>query len=70
MLIINKTNLNNEEIGRIIDYIISKGKEDTYYYGKYESFTVVSAKNEKFYKVDIKYLKRYTKFIITEENNG
>ena len=67
MLIQNKTNLSCEEVGKIIDKIISDGKEDTYYYGKKEAFTCCSVKEEKFYKIKIEYLKRYTKFIIEEE---
>lgn len=67
MLILNKTDLTNEEVGRLLDYLQSSGNYETFYFGKKDSYTVVSVKNEKLYRVDVEYLKRYTKFTIKEE---
>ena len=67
MLIVNKTDLSYEEIGKLIDDIIkqNKGKEfdkkiKTAIY-KFDWFNVI--------QVDVYYLKKYTKFIFLERGS-
>ena len=61
-LICNYTDLSNKEIGIVLDEL--KKHIDTIYYGKIETSTF-EIKN-RWFKVEIHYLKRYTKFIIYE----
>ena len=66
MLIVNKTDLSYEEIGKLLDDIIkqNKGKEfdkkiKTAIY-KFDWFNII--------QVDIYYLKKYTKIVVWEKN--
>lgn len=61
-LICNYTDLSNKEIGIVLDEL--KKHIDTIYYGKIETSTV-EIKN-RWFKVEIYYLKKYTKFVIYE----
>lgn len=61
-LICNYTDLSNKEIGIVLDEL--KKHIDTIYYGKIEVSTF-EIKN-RWFKVEIYYLKRYTKFVIYE----
>ena len=66
MLIVNKTDLSYEEIGKLLDDIVkqNKGKEfdkkiKTAIY-KFDWFNII--------QVDIYYLKKYTKIVVWEKN--
>lgn len=63
--IINNTNLNNEDIGVIIDYIIANSKEDTLYYGKHE-YCIANYKKHKIY-IDIVYMKDFVRWYFRED---
>ena len=68
MLIKNKTSLAYEDVGKIIDRLIKSSEGNTFYFGKKESVYV--SYNKKKYKLSITYLKKYTKLILEEVNNG
>lgn len=65
ILIENKTKENYKEIGTIIDNINNHNKGKTNYYGK--CYYCVIQTDYKHYKVTIKTLKKYTKYVIEEE---
>ena len=65
MRIINKTDLTNEQIGKVIDHI-SKD-QDTLYYGKVSSYTF--SRPGKDYRLTIYYMKSDTKLVFEEVHN-
>ena len=64
MLIVNKTDLSYEEIGKLLDDIVkqNKGKEFDKNIGKYQKDI------DNIIQVDIYYLKKYTKIVVWEKN--
>lgn len=66
IMVINNTDLSIRRIGEIIDKIIDEGKEDTIYYGKKDKFIIKHLHSEKDYKIELEYLKSYTKWVFTE----
>ena len=67
-LINNMTNFSNTEIGRILDYISKT--IDTIYYGKKDIQDFNYMDRHKKIRVEITYLKRYTRFDIYELKDG
>lgn len=67
MKIVNKTNLRYAELGLIIDEIMKRDIGDTHYYGQIEC-TFVEFGSHKI-KVQIRYLKRYVKWVFYEISN-
>lgn len=66
MLIVNKTKLPLKEVFNIILKIVENGDEgETFYYGKTDCFFVKNNCGNK-YKIEIKYMKRYVKWVIKE----
>ena len=70
-LINNMTDLSNQDIGKVLDEISKM--VDTIYYGKVDAttFTLINKKTniKRNFKIQIRYLKKYTRFDIWEENN-
>ena len=65
--IINNTKLCYKDIGSVIDKIINnKDNEETHYIGQVE-WIIIEVKN-KYYLVQIRYLKRYVEWIFSEKN--
>lgn len=66
MKIVNYTQLKYSIIGDIIDKIINnKDNEETHYIGQIE-WVIVEVKN-KYYVVQIRYLKRYVEWIFSDK---
>lgn len=63
-LIVNKTDLTNTDIGKFLDQLKENQEIDTIYYGKVDKIWFLH--KGKRYRLDIKYLKRYTSFIFKE----
>ena len=68
ILIDNRTKLNNEEIGYIIDDLQEREKGSTQYYGKWKGYELKYG-DEKL-KVETLVMKRYLKVLILEETNA
>lgn len=67
MLIVNKTNLPLKEIFKIICKVEEESDPgETFYYGKRDIFTIINYGNNKRYIIEIKYMKRYVKWVIKE----
>ena len=64
-LIINNSDLTNTDIGKFLDQLKENQQIDTIYYGKVDRIWFLH--KGKRYKLDIKYLKRYTSFIFKED---
>lgn len=64
--IVNKTKLDMEIIGKLIDRVLLDAKEDTLYVGKKDSFIFKHLDPEKDIKLEIVYLKTKVKWIFTE----
>lgn len=64
-LIINNSDLTNTDIGKFLDQLKENQQIDTIYYGKVDRIWFLH-KNKR-YRLDIKYLKRYTSFIFKED---
>ena len=62
----NRTSLNNEEIGIIIDDLQEREKQKTQYYGKWKGYEFERKNNEK-YKIETLVMKRYLKVLILED---
>lgn len=60
MKITNNTNLPYKIIGEFIDDCIKRNEVETLYYGKVDYFTI--GYKDRLYKVQIRYLKRYTEW--------
>ena len=69
ILIDNRTKLNNEEIGIIIDDLQEREKSSTQYYGKWKGYEITN-KGYTNIRVETLVMKRYFKVLIMEENNG
>lgn len=69
ILIDNRTNLNNEEIGIIIDDLQEREKGSTQYYEKWKGYII---ENEGYTNIRVETLvmKRYFKVLIWEETNS
>lgn len=68
-MVINKTDLTREEIGKMMDQIIRDCEVDTLYYGKVNKYRIAHGKTfaeRKGYSVEVRYLKRYVKWTFTE----
>lgn len=66
MFIVNKTKLPLKDVFNIILKIIEKGDEgETFYYGKVDCYFIGDNCGNK-YKIEVKYLKRYVKWVIKE----
>lgn len=63
--IINNTNLNNENIGKIIDYIQKSWEYETIYYGKEETIRIEH--NKRVFYIDIVYMKDFVKWYFKED---
>lgn len=63
-MIINKTKLSMEDLGKIIHMIQEESYDDTNYYGKIDYCKVGYKGNE--YKIQIRTLKTYTEWIFVE----
>lgn len=63
-LIVNNSDLTNTDIGKFLDQLKENQQIDTIYYGKVDRIWFLH--KGKRYKLDIKYLKRYTSFIFKE----
>jgi hypothetical protein len=68
ILIDNRTDLNNEEIGIIIDDLQEREKGSAQYYGKWKGYELKY--EEKKLKIETLVMKRYFKVLIMEVNNG
>jgi hypothetical protein len=68
ILIDNRTKLNNEEIGYIIDTLQKREKGSTQYCGKWKGYELENRIGEKL-KIETLVMKRYLKILIMEENN-
>lgn len=68
ILIDNQTNLNNKDVGFIIDDLQEREKATTQYYGKWKGYEV-ELKNGKRFKIETMLMKRYYKVLIMEVNN-
>ena len=66
LLIDNRTKLNNEEIGIIIDDIQEREKSSTQYYGKWKCYDLENRIGQKF-KIETMVMKEYFKVLIWEE---
>lgn len=66
MKIVNNTNLPYKVIGEWIDTIQKNCSGTTCYYGKIDSYIIDYKKKR--YKVQIRYLKKYTEWRINENN--
>lgn len=67
MYIVNKTNLPLKEIFKIICKVVDESDPgETFYYGKRDIFTIIDGNNKR-YIIEIKYLKRYVKWIFRED---
>ena len=64
-LIVNNSDLTNTDIGKFLDQIKETYQGETIYYGKVDRIWFLH-KNKR-YRLDIKYLKRYTSFIFKED---
>lgn len=64
-LIVNNSDLTNTDIGKFLDQLKENQEIDTIYYGKVDRIWFLH--KGKRYKLDIKYLKRYTSFIFKED---
>lgn len=64
-LIVNNSDLTNTDIGKFLDQLKENQQIDTIYYGKVDRIWFLH-KNKR-YRLDIKYLKRYTSFIFKED---
>ena len=64
-LIVNNSDLTNTDIGKFLDQIKENQEMDTIYYGKVDRIWFLH--KGKRYKLDIKYLKRYTSFRFKED---
>lgn len=64
-LIINNSDLTNTDIGKFLDQLKENRELDTIYYGKVDKIWFLH--KGKRYRLDIKYLKRYTSFIFKED---
>ena len=67
ILIDNRTKLNNEEIGIIVDDIQEREKGSTQYYGKWKGYELENRIGEKL-KIETLVMKRYFKILIMENN--
>lgn len=65
ILIDNRTNLNNEEIGIIIDDLQEREKASTQYYGKWKGYKL-ELKNGQMIHVETMVMKKYFKVLIME----
>lgn len=63
-LIVNNSDLTNTDIGKFLDQLKENRELDTIYYGKVDKIWFLH--KGKRYRLDIKYLKRYTSFIFKE----
>lgn len=66
ILIDNRTNLNNKEIGIILDDLQERQKGTTQYYGKWNGYDL-ELKSGKKYNIETLVTKRYLKVLFTEE---
>lgn len=67
-LIDNRTNLNFEDIGIIIDDIQEREKRITQYIGKWKGYEL-EFRNGKKIKIETMIMKRYYKILIIEKEN-
>lgn len=66
ILIDNRTKLNNEEIGILIDDLQEREKNTTQYYGKWKGYELERRNGEKL-KIETMVMKKYFKVLIMEE---
>ena len=66
LLIDNRTKLNNEEIGIIIDDLQEREKGSIQYYGKWKGYELENRIGEKI-KIETMVMKKYFKILIMEE---
>lgn len=64
-LIVNNSDLTNTDIGKFLDQLKENHQGETIYYGKVDRIWFLH-KNKR-YRLDIKYLKRYTSFRFKED---
>lgn len=64
-LIVNNSDLTNTDIGKFLDQIKETHQGETIYYGKVDRIWFLH--KGKRYRLDIKYLKRYTSFRFKED---
>lgn len=69
ILIDNRTKLNNEEIGIILDDLQEREKGTTQYFGKWKGYEV-AVKDYKILKVETIVMKKYFKVLILEKKGG
>lgn len=67
ILIDNRTKLNNEEIGIIIDDLQEREKGTTQYYGKWKGYELENRIGERL-KIETIVMKRYLKVLILQIN--
>lgn len=65
ILIDNRTLLNNEDIGIIIDDLQEREKQSTQYYGKWKGYELKF--KDKTIKIETLVMKRYFKILLLEE---
>lgn len=65
ILIDNRTKLNNEEVGIILDDLQEREKGSTQYYGKWKGYELENRIGHKF-KIETMVMKKYFKVLIQE----
>lgn len=66
VLLDNRTELSNEDIGIIIDDLQEREKGTTQYYGKWKGYEI-EFKNGKIIKIETMIMKKYFKVLVMEE---
>lgn len=67
ILIDNRTELNNEEIGILIDDLQEREKGTTQYYGKWKGYELEKREDKHKLHIETMIMKKYFKILIMEE---